>query len=81
MLKTLSWIVVVCLCSVPVPQVENMDVYDQTSSSMKVKWDSVPAATGYILLFRPTHQPQLEKEVDVQLDDSSHQTRRTQNAP
>lgn len=80
MLKTLSWILVVCLCSVPVPPVENMDVYDQTSSSMKVKWDRVPGATGYILLFRPTHQPQLEKEVDVQLADSSHQTRRTQNA-
>lgn len=69
-----------CLCSVPVPPVETMDVYDQTSSSMKVKWDSVPGATGYILLFRPSQQPQLEKEVDVPLADSSHQTRRTQNA-
>lgn len=52
-----------CL-SVAVPSSDTMDVYEQTSSSMKVKWDSVKGATGYILLYRPINQPQLEKEVD-----------------
>lgn len=64
----------VLLCSVPVPSVEHMYVYEQTSSSMRVKWDSVKAATGYSVLFRPINEPQLENEVDVQLADSSHRT-------
>lgn len=55
-----------CFCvSVPVPLVDSMDVYDQTSNSMRVRWDSVTAATGYALLFRPINEPQLEEEVDV----------------
>lgn len=74
-LNPLSRILIVFLCSVPVPSVEVLDVYEQTSSSMRVKWDRVKAATGYILLFRPINEPQLEKEVDFQPADSSHQTR------
>lgn len=53
------------VCSVPVPSVESLDVYDPTSNSMRVKWDGVAAATGYILLYRPVSEPQLEKEVDL----------------
>lgn len=59
---------------------ELMDVYDQTSSSMRVKWDRVEASTGYILLYRPTSEPQLGKEVDVQLADCPHPTRVKANA-
>lgn len=55
------------VCSVPVLPVENLDVYDLTSSSMRVKWDGVTAATGYILLYRPVSEPLLEKEVDLRL--------------
>lgn len=58
------------VCSVPVPSVESLDVYNLTSRSMKVKWDGVTAATGYILLYRPAGEPQLEKEVDLRLADS-----------
>lgn len=55
------------VCSVPVPSVESLDVYDLTSTSMRVKWDRVTAATGYILLYRPVSEPQLEKVGDLRL--------------
>lgn len=42
-----------------------MNVYDETSSSMWVTWGSVEDATGYMLLYRPINEPQLEKEVDL----------------
>lgn len=54
---------------VPVPSVDTLDVYDLTSDSMRVKWDGVTAATGYILLYRPVSEPQLETEVALQLAD------------
>lgn len=53
----------VCVVSVPVPAVETMEVYDETQDSMWVKWDNVEGATGYMLLYRPISDPQLEKEV------------------
>lgn len=51
--------------SVPLPSVKVMDVYDETSSSMWVTWGSVEGATGYVMLYRPINEPQLEKEVDL----------------
>lgn len=49
--------------SVPLPSVKVMNVYDETSSSMWVTWGSVEGATGYVLLYRPINERQLEKEV------------------
>ncbi|CAG01460.1 unnamed protein product, partial [Tetraodon nigroviridis] len=67
--------------TLPAPSADNLEVYEQTSSSMRVKWDRVEEATGYVLLYRPVHQPQLEKEVrfgedvtDIQLGNLTPET-------
>lgn len=51
--------------SVPLYTVENMNVYDETSVSMRVSWDGVVGATGYMLLYNSINasEPQLESEV------------------
>lgn len=48
-----------------VPSVKIMNVYDQTPSSLRVKWEDVEAATGYMLLYRPVTEPLLAKEVEA----------------
>lgn len=50
---------------VAVPSVKVMNVYDETSSSLRVKWEDVEEATGYMLLYRPVSDPQLLKEVGL----------------
>lgn len=51
--------------SVPLYTVKNMNVYDETSVSMRVSWDGVVGATGYMLLYNSINasEPQLESEV------------------
>ncbi|XP_029705380.1 collagen alpha-1(XII) chain isoform X1 [Takifugu rubripes] len=67
--------------TLPLPSVKVMNVYDETSSSMWVTWGSVEGATGYVLLYRPINEPQLEKEVrlggdatDIQLKQLTPET-------
>ncbi|XP_029965870.1 collagen alpha-1(XII) chain isoform X2 [Salarias fasciatus] len=53
--------------TLPLPAATNMNVYDETMSTMRVSWDAAPGATGYMLLYRPlngTADPQ-DKEVRV----------------
>lgn len=47
------------------PGVKDIKVYDETSTTMKVTWDEVGGATGYMLLYKPLNaaEPELEKEV------------------
>ncbi|XP_075940078.1 collagen alpha-1(XII) chain [Anarhichas minor] len=47
--------------------VTNMNVYDETSSTMRVRWDQAGGATGYMLLYKSINatEPQLENEVRV----------------
>lgn len=42
-----------------------MNVYEETSNSMKVKWVEVDGATGYVLQYRSINasEPQLQMEV------------------
>lgn len=51
--------------SVALPGVKDIKVYDKTSTTMKVTWDEVGGATGYMLLYKAlnTAEPELEKEV------------------
>ena len=53
------------LLSVPLPAVKNMNVYDETMSSMRVRWEAVFGATGYLLRYKSINasEPQLEQEV------------------
>ncbi|XP_034384020.1 collagen alpha-1(XII) chain-like [Cyclopterus lumpus] len=54
--------------TLPLSAVTNMNVFDETSSSMRVSWDPADGATGYMLLYRSTNatEPQLDNEVRVE---------------
>ncbi|KAK1888687.1 Collagen alpha-1(XII) chain [Dissostichus eleginoides] len=53
--------------TLPLSAVKNMNVYDETSTTMKVRWGAAEGATGYMMLYRATNatEPQLEQEVRV----------------
>ncbi|XP_068565200.1 collagen alpha-1(XII) chain [Cebidichthys violaceus] len=53
--------------TLPLSAVTNMNVYDETSSTMRVRWDQAGGATGYMLLYKSINatEPQLENEVRV----------------
>ncbi|XP_070782388.1 collagen alpha-1(XII) chain [Enoplosus armatus] len=53
--------------TLPLSAVKSMNVYDETSSTMRVRWEEAAGATGYMLLYKPINatEPQLEKEVRV----------------
>uniref|UniRef100_A0AAX7SU24 Collagen, type XII, alpha 1b n=1 Tax=Astatotilapia calliptera TaxID=8154 RepID=A0AAX7SU24_ASTCA len=53
--------------AVPCVKLTNMNVYDETSVSMRVSWDGVVGATGYMLLYNSINasEPQLESELRV----------------
>nr|XP_046228238.1 collagen alpha-1(XII) chain isoform X2 [Scatophagus argus] len=53
--------------TLPLPAVKNMNVYDETSTTMMVRWEEADGATGYMLLYKSINatDSQLEKEVRV----------------
>ncbi|XP_028296318.1 collagen alpha-1(XII) chain isoform X2 [Gouania willdenowi] len=53
--------------TLPLSAVKNMNVYDETSTTMRVSWDAAPRASSYMLLYRTLNasEPQLENEVRV----------------
>ncbi|XP_077409700.1 collagen alpha-1(XII) chain isoform X3 [Vanacampus margaritifer] len=61
--------------TLPLPAVTSMKVYDETMSSMRVRWQPVGGASGYIVLYRSINGtgPQLDKEVRVRADVSDIQ--------
>ncbi|XP_041832449.1 collagen alpha-1(XII) chain isoform X2 [Melanotaenia boesemani] len=56
--------------TLPLAAVRNMKVYDEALSSMRVSWDAVVGATGYMLLYRSINatEPQLDQEIRVSGD-------------
>ncbi|XP_062981009.1 collagen alpha-1(XII) chain isoform X2 [Elgaria multicarinata webbii] len=53
--------------TLPIPSVRNLNAYDITSTSMRVRWEPVDGATGYVLLYDPVNAtiPATEKEMRV----------------
>uniref|UniRef100_A0A8D0CFC3 Collagen alpha-1(XII) chain n=2 Tax=Salvator merianae TaxID=96440 RepID=A0A8D0CFC3_SALMN len=53
--------------TLPIPSVRNLNAYDITSTTMRVRWEPVGAATGYVLLYEPVNAtiPATEKEMRV----------------
>uniref|UniRef100_A0A670YK30 Collagen type XII alpha 1 chain n=1 Tax=Pseudonaja textilis TaxID=8673 RepID=A0A670YK30_PSETE len=53
--------------TLPVPAVRNLNAYDVTSRTMRVRWEPVKGATGYVLLYEPVNAtiPATEKEMRV----------------
>ncbi|XP_061561152.1 collagen alpha-1(XII) chain isoform X5 [Phycodurus eques] len=56
--------------TLPLPAVTSMNVYDETMSTMRVRWQPVGGASGYIVLYQSINgtEPQLDKEVRVRAD-------------
>ncbi|XP_051816945.1 collagen alpha-1(XII) chain isoform X4 [Acanthochromis polyacanthus] len=61
--------------TLPLAAVKNMNVYDETTSTMRVNWEAASGATGYMLLYKPINatEDQLEREVRVAGDVTSTQ--------
>ncbi|XP_057679033.1 collagen alpha-1(XII) chain isoform X2 [Corythoichthys intestinalis] len=51
--------------TLPLPAVTSVNVYDETMSTMRVRWQPVDGASGYVLLYRSINgtEPQTDKEV------------------
>ncbi|XP_071323618.1 collagen alpha-1(XII) chain isoform X2 [Trachinotus anak] len=61
--------------TLPLSAARNMNVYDETLSTMRVRWEEADGATGYMLLYKAINatEAQLEKEVRVGGDVTSVQ--------
>ncbi|XP_076129262.1 collagen alpha-1(XII) chain isoform X2 [Alosa pseudoharengus] len=61
--------------TLPLPAVKSMTVYDETLTTMRVRWEMVSGASGYMLLYSALNatQPTTEKEVRVGADVSDVQ--------
>ncbi|CAJ1073879.1 collagen alpha-1(XII) chain isoform X2 [Xyrichtys novacula] len=53
--------------TLPLPGVRSMDIYDEQTTTMRVRWERAPGATGYMLLYSAVNatQPTVEQEVRV----------------
>uniref|UniRef100_A0A672YMG0 Collagen type XII alpha 1 chain n=1 Tax=Sphaeramia orbicularis TaxID=375764 RepID=A0A672YMG0_9TELE len=53
--------------TLPLAAPTNMNVYDETMSTMRVSWETAEGATGYMILYRPINgtEPKDDKEVRV----------------
>uniref|UniRef100_A0A8C5R881 Collagen alpha-1(XII) chain n=1 Tax=Leptobrachium leishanense TaxID=445787 RepID=A0A8C5R881_9ANUR len=53
--------------TLPIPSLKNLNTYDVGTTTMRVKWDRVNGATGYLLLYDPVNAtvPTAEKEMRV----------------
>ncbi|XP_061901199.1 collagen alpha-1(XII) chain isoform X3 [Entelurus aequoreus] len=61
--------------TLPLPAVTSMNVYDETMNSMRVRWERVGGASGYVVLYRSINatEPQIDQEVRVGADVSDIQ--------
>ncbi|XP_061897868.1 collagen alpha-1(XII) chain-like isoform X2 [Entelurus aequoreus] len=61
--------------TLPLPAVKKMDVYDEQITTMRVRWEAVPSATGYMLRYSAINatQPTVEEEIRVGSDTTAVQ--------
>ena len=52
---------------VPLSAVRSMNIYDEQTTTMRVRWEGVRGASGYMLLYSALNatQPTLDQEVGV----------------
>ncbi|XP_051942785.1 collagen alpha-1(XII) chain isoform X6 [Hippocampus zosterae] len=56
--------------TLPLPAVRRMDIFDEQMTTMRVRWEPVPGATGYRLLYNAINatEPTVEQEIRVGSD-------------
>ncbi|CAN9502287.1 unnamed protein product [Ophioblennius macclurei] len=56
--------------TLPLSAVRRMDIYDEQTTTMRVRWEEAPGATGYMLLYSAINatQPTVEQEMRVNGD-------------
>ncbi|KAM9355371.1 collagen alpha-1(XII) chain [Pholidichthys leucotaenia] len=61
--------------TLPLSAVRNMNVYDETSTTMMVNWERADSASGYLLRYKSVNasEPQVETELRVGADATSLQ--------
>ncbi len=64
-LMIVAFTIIPCCYPVPLSAVSNMDIYEVQTTTMRVRWEEVLGATGYMLLYSAINatQPTLEQEV------------------
>ncbi|XP_077566419.1 collagen alpha-1(XII) chain isoform X2 [Stigmatopora nigra] len=53
--------------TLPLPSVASVDVYDRSTSALRVRWGPADGATGYVLLYRPVNASEPEADREVRL--------------
>ena len=51
--------------AVPLNAVRKMSVYDQRATTMRVKWEAAPGASGYMLLYSALNASRPTREAEV----------------
>uniref|UniRef100_A0A3Q2Y3A0 Collagen alpha-1(XII) chain n=1 Tax=Hippocampus comes TaxID=109280 RepID=A0A3Q2Y3A0_HIPCM len=61
--------------TLPLPGVRRMDIFDEQMTTMRVRWEPVPGATGYMLLYNAINatEPTVEQEIRVGSDTTNVQ--------
>nr|XP_043903464.1 collagen alpha-1(XII) chain-like isoform X1 [Solea senegalensis] len=64
--------------TLPLSAVRRMDIYDEQVTTMRVRWEEAPGATGYMLLYSAVNatEPSLEQELRVRGDTTDVQLER-----
>ncbi|XP_004574281.3 collagen alpha-1(XIV) chain isoform X4 [Maylandia zebra] len=52
------------------PTVNNLELFDITHSTMRVRWKAVAGASGYMILYAPLTEEDASDEKEVKVDDS-----------
>lgn len=63
--STIAFNIIPCCYLVPLSAVRRMDIYDEQTTTMRVRWEEADGATGYMLLYSAINatQPTVEQEV------------------
>lgn len=63
--KVVSFFMLFFSSTVPLSAVRRMTIYDEQTTTMRVRWEKVQGATGYMLLYSAINatQPSIEQEV------------------